>query len=440
MGDKDFISQQTLPLSNMNGFGRGGGGRGRGGGRVGLVGTGPGGGCTCSRCMPMNSFTNTTGYGGGRGQRIGNHIENLVPYHPGRIHNETWTCHVSDCHQWNSVPSFGVTGFYSDGKEHRCKNCDAKRLNKQELRDYNKHLRAIHEVKCNCGCGKIVKHGKFDEQITYVDVNVFVESLLPLLDTHDICNLTQVSKDFLEYFSLNDIWKPIYIKKLVSGFYPQKLLNLAGKKAHVVGPTDSNQRLTIVIENKTDNVPMDVFWVKTHTVNQHPSVSSTWKKMTKVPIMPGKKYVCTSYPMHKWFCCPTEEWIREHPQSNIGFSFIVDIMRIQDYKFEKTSKPVFLKCFYQPNEPVPIKGEAKSYHCYKTQYMKKVVSISPQRDKVKANRRVKKSLKSDIERLKSTLKMYEKLYKESETAEKGALYALKVIGDKKSESWDTTKR
>lgn len=59
-----------------------------------------------------------------------------------------------------------------------------------------------------------------------------------------------------------------------------------------------------------------------------------------------------------------------------------------------------------------------------------LLSLSVQREKVKANRRVQKSLKSDIERLKSTLKMYEKLYKESVTSEKGALHALKVIGDK----------
>jgi hypothetical protein len=273
-----------------------------------------------------------------------------------------------------------------------------------------------------------------------MDVYAFVKLLLPLLDARDICSLTQVSKEFREYFSLNDIWKPIYIKKLVDDFYPQKLKNLAGKKAHVISPTDSNQQLSIVVENKTDNVPMEVFWVKTHTVPQHASKSATWKKMTKVPIKPGDRYVCTSYPMHKWFCCPTEEWIRENPQSNIGFSFIVDIMRLQDYKFsKKSSKPAFVKSFYQPKKPVPIKGEVKSYHCYKKQYMEKVVNPSVLREKVKANRRVQKSLKSDIERMKSTLKMYEKLYKQSVTTEKGALHALKVIGDKKSESWDTTR-
>ena len=122
--------------------------------------------------------------------------------------------------------------------------------------------------------------------------------------------------------------------------------------------------------------------------------------MSKAPILSGKTFFTRSYPGHKWFCIPTIEWIEKNQYSNVGFSFVVDLLDLAYLPDEKTG---ILKYFYEPKKESlkPIQGTTKIYQNYKKEFMKRNIS------KKETNKK-KGKVATKLKDMEYELKMYKK--------------------------------
>ena len=285
---------------------------------------------------------------------------------------------------------------------------------------------------CKCGCELIVKHGDCGTEVSFFDIplDVFLPVILKFLTVSDICSLSQIDKENNNYFNSNEIWRSFYISEKVKKFYPEKLISLSNQKTRKNStmtwtPAEVGAaRCTLVIHN-VSSIPMDVYWVSAS--GKHKLMS---KGRDKKHVNKSEKFITSTYPNHKWFCVPTEEWMLKNPCSNVGFSFVVNVLELTDHKFDKTSKLAFVRKIHEPRDLKPIKGANKDYAYVKKEYMKLVLNLDKLNEAFRKNSATKERYHKDIQRLTKTLKTYQRDFKATQKKEKALMHAQSVVKQK----------
>ena len=349
-----------------------------------------------------------------------------------------WKCNVNDCYEVNYSKMYHRE-FVDDSPDvDKCLKCGENRMTLEQVKIINAEKKELFQARCKCGCNKIIIPNDSPERFDSIPIEALLEYILPELSVQDICQLSMVSKDMKCYFGSNEIWKVLYIHKKVDLFHEEKLIDLSEYKS-VTNQDEIDAQInarhnkcTMVIQNKSENIPIDVYYCKDDTFLSSPYKGESWtrsirfQKMSKTPVLPGADFICCSYPGHQWFCLPTKEWLIHNPQSNVGYSFIIDILKLVDHTFGKTNKLCFVSTFYQPRTVVQIKGTEKKFECYKHMLMRLVVCAEKLHFKGTESRKIEKKVTSDIERLKATLRSNEKLLKETKRDIRGVNYAWEV--------------
>jgi len=285
---------------------------------------------------------------------------------------------------------------------------------------------------CKCGCESIVKQGVCGNEVSFFDIpiEVFVPLILKFLSVNDICSLSQIDKENNNYFSCNEIWRSFYISEKVKKFYPDKLISLSNQKVRKNSTmTWTNEevraaRCTLVIHN-VSSIPMDIYWVRNGQIKLMIKSRARDK-----PFSRGEKFITTTYPNHRWFCVPTEEWMLKNPCSNVGFSFVVNVLELTDHKFDKTSKLAFVRKIHEPRDLKPIKGANKEYASVKKEYMKLVLNLEKLNEAFRKNSANKERYHNDIQRLTRNLKAYQRDFKAAQKKEKAIMHAQSVVKQK----------
>ena len=400
----------------LGGGGRGGGGGGRGGGGGGR---GPG-------------MAGPNGFQGPPGNGVGQPPSGFLTRNQWDSHERGLTyipCSGKGKNGWGfSQP--GVRAWTCGQCRAECYMHRDKCYKCQFPRPENpKDAKLVPVDMCKCGCGSIVKHGDCGTDVSFFDIplEIFLPYILKFLTVNDVCSLSQIDKENNIYFNLNEIWRSFYISEKVKKFYPDKLISLANQKVRrnttMSWSTQEIQagRCTLIIKN-VSSVPMNIYWVSN---GKHKLMSKG-----KGPISKGEKFVTSTYPNHKWFCAPTEEWMLKNPCSNVGFSFVVNVLELTDYKFDKTSKPCFVRKIHEPRELKPIKGANKDYASVKKEYMKLVLNLEKLNLAFRKNSNRKEMYHKDIQRLTKTLKSYQREFKATQKREKALIHVQSVVKQK----------
>lgn len=285
---------------------------------------------------------------------------------------------------------------------------------------------------CKCGCELIVKHGDCGTEVSFFDIplDVFLPLILKFLNVNDICSISQIDKRNNNYFNSNEIWRSFYISEKVKKFYPEKLISLSNQKVRQNSTRTWDQaeikaaKCTIVIHN-VSSVPMDIYWVANDITM--PKLMTKGKKSF---IGKGEKFITSTYPNHRWFCVPTKEWMLENPCSNVGFAFVVNVLELTEYKFNKTSKLAFVRKIHEPRDLKPIKGANKDYASVKKEFMKLVLNLNTLNSAFKKNSANKERYHKDIQRLTKTLKTYQREFRVAQKKEKAIMHAQSVVKQK----------
>lgn len=368
---------------NITGFGRGGGGRGGGG----VMRCGCGGGGMMGR-------------GRGRYQKPGFNLGSKFSA-PGK---KMWRC--SECFAENFM------------HRSKCFKCGEKRI-------FN--VKPVLSVDtCKCGCKKIVKHGTCGVDVSFYDIplEVFIPLILSKLTMNDICNIAQIDKENNLYFSCNEIWQVILNAYIVKKSYPIRLKHLANTRVRKNDTMNwsrdeiDQNYCTLLVENKTNSIPMDVYWVN----------GFGYKKMNKNgPIPPNERFITRSYPNHKWFCVPTKEWMTENPCSNVGFTFGINVLELTEYKFNNTTKLVFAREFHEPRDIKPIKGFGKKYANVKKEFLRQTQSKEKFAEIYRSNKEIQKKLLKEQEELQRKLKLCQQNLSKFQKKEKTIMWVQKEL-------------
>jgi len=87
-------------------------------------------------------------------------------------------------------------------------------------------------------------------------------------------------------------------------------------------------------------------------------------------LKPGEVYICRrTYSTHQWICIPITDWFITHPVSNIGFTFWINVLKVQSYDCPFLSgvdrRSVFLKTITDPESTHPIKSHQTNHTSFK---------------------------------------------------------------------------
>ena len=436
------LSSQLSALSSQSSVMDGGGfGRGRGGGGFGRGGGGRGGG----HPGVADSRVGWQGPpGGGVGHpdsgfltrnQLDSHLRglNYIPYSGKGM--KGWGFHEPGPKMWNCA----VCRAQSFMHRMECFKCSTPR-------PVLKNVKPVKTEICACGCGQVVDHGSCGTEVSFFDLpmEVFVPLILrgetqvpgkamPIehgtpLSVADICSLSQVDKGCKAFFDENAIWRYFFVREKVKIFYPKKVKALTQQKVRKNSTMSwsrdeiQQNRCTLIVKNQTKSIPMDVYWVT--------GAQGSKKMSKKAPIKPGDNFITQTYPNHKWFCVPTEEWLLDNPCSNVGFSFVVNVLELTEHQFEKTKKLAFVRKFHEPKDLKPIKNAGKDYASVKEEYMKLVLNHQKLANAFRSNHSKKHTMNKEVQRLSKTLKAYQRQLQEMQKKEKAIMHAQKVVKQK----------
>ena len=236
--------------------------------------------------------------------------------------------------------------------------------------------------------------------------DIAVYYIIPHLHYQDVARLLMVSKEVKQIFHSEEYWKQMFLREKGSQYYDVllKRLSLSNRRRN---PTMywawTNEmmvanRCRLIIKNES-TIPCHVYWNNEH---------GKYKKMTKRPILPGENYHTYSYPNHKWICIPIKKWFEENNYSNVGFSFLVNILEQQT---EPTSnKLAFVKSIWDPDYSIlqPIKGTRKKYSNYKEQFVRVKFDKGKNQKKIEKNEEFIADTKRNIRDLQVKLNILQK--------------------------------
>ena len=220
---------------------------------------------------------------------------------------------------------------------------------------------------------------------------VFLECILPLLYNYDSENIlpkinsndirifsrcSQVCREWKDYFSQNEFWKYLYLRQRVSIFYEKRIHKLSTTKMKKSKCSSwSNQernqnKCTMVVVNNTENIPFELYWIKT-IHNESDNSYCTTPRFQKT-ILPGRSFSQITYPEHRFVCFPSKKWLFSTFVSSMGFTFKINVFDLKNYTLSSgTSKPVSLTIINEldASKYKMIKNIQKEYPNYKHQIM-----------------------------------------------------------------------
>ena len=227
-------------------------------------------------------------------------------------------------------------------------------------------------------CSKRNKQDPFAE----LPLEVVLDKIVPHLSVQDVVNTLSCSKSSKETFDVQDVWKTFFQSKAVDTFVKKSLKKFVKSKDRPLPSwtwtkdllTNPENSTTLVIVNKSD-VPYHIFFgTKATPLSFQRHMRDGWhsahfwddqKGRLRVQdfehhghVRPGSRFVTGKVrPNTKWVLIPTREWLMRNPVSNRCFSFQVDVTKVQEYTFGKTTKPCFVKEITKSfQKPMPIKG------------------------------------------------------------------------------------
>ena len=239
-----------------------------------------------------------------------------------------------------------------------------------------------------------------DELITMLPLEVFMTFIHPFLSYMDILNLSGVSKDMNLYFNENVMWKKFHMGIKCVRAVPKQLKTLSWKKIPpnpTIDWTDLEPGCTLLIKNKSQ-IPMDVYYV----VNTHRSRQPGSRKLAKhgSNLKPGEEFQINTAADHRWICFPTRSWLFKNPVSNVGFTFVINILKLTDID----GIPCFVKLIEQPKKLNPIKGLDQKHNSHKKAFIR--LSIDPAHQA----KRLKEDRKANLRRQGALKKLYKKVH------------------------------
>lgn len=334
--------------------------------------------------------------------------------------------------------SITKTGWHVPGRKMwRCGGCRAESFMHRDKcykcmlpRPAPKNEQPKRSDLCKCGCQKVVNHGMCGIDVSFFDIplEVFIPLIQSSLSITDICNLAQIDKCNNDYFSCNEIWNYFFVKEKIKRFIPEKLISLSKARVRMNDTMDwtpdeiRQNRCTLIIKNESNNIPIDIYWIPDN---------QSYKQMNKKgPIQPGKNFITTTYPNHKWMCMPTTEWLENNPCSNVGFKFCVNVLELTEFKFDKVKKLAYLRKFHEPRETKPVKGMGKKYKDVKKEYMKLVLNHEKLARIFVNNNGRKKRMTDEVARLQRQLRWHQNQLKLLQNKEKAIMWAQSVVKQK----------
>ena len=155
----------------------------------------------------------------------------------------------------------------------------------------------------------------------------------------------RVSKEWRDYFNCSQLWKHMFLNTKVHCFYEKRMNQLTTIKNKNImstgwSKTEINQnKCKMIILNETRGIPYDIYWLQKKESTREPG---TYKFMHTMK--PNDDiYICNrTYPNAIWMCIPTEQWLNENPYSTVGFTFVIDLCKLEDYEY--TNKEGKLVC------------------------------------------------------------------------------------------------
>ena len=256
-----------------------------------------------------------------------------------------------------------------------------------------------------------------------------IQYLLPHLDVVDIVSLSGVNKEMNQYFNENNIWQPIHRKKRLSVFIPrqmEKLYHLTEKTKKVEWTREevSRNKVAMIVINETDDIPFNAY-IKSTTSNPY-DYTTTFKKFNRKPILPGDVVLLAgTYMNNIWVFTPCEKWLEKNPYSNVGFSFRVNALDVEEYAHGSDKGPgqlkkttALVKRIRQPKTFHNIKPIAKKYSSYKDEFIRlcftnkliKKLSFSNRENLAKCSSKVTEK-KKELMNLQNEIRMLEESVK-----------------------------
>ena len=146
----------------------------------------------------------------------------------------------------------------------------------------------------------------------------------------------RVCKEWNDYFSDPAFWKPVFRCVTINHFYDKKLNLLYREKKKKLKSSDwsykekNDNRCLMIVENNT-KIPFDIYYCRTPS---HPR-----------PLQPDGALWCShkgllgnmslrTCPNERFACIPTKEWLQGNPYSTLGFSWIIDVFNLEEYRRE----------------------------------------------------------------------------------------------------------
>ena len=217
----------------------------------------------------------------------------------------------------------------------------------------------------------------------------------------------RVCKEWREYFSDLEFWKPVFRYVKINHFYDKKLNLLITEKKKKLKSSDwcqkeiNDNQCIMIVKNKT-KIPFDIYCgYRGGTM------------MKKLMGLENMSY--ETYPNERWVCLPTKEWLQENPYSTIGFSWIIDVFKLEECQYRDSIVSTKLAYVVRIKEPdyskmLPIKDLNKEF----SNYPKKIISLlfnkkevedkwTRERDKRKLQNEQKQDLVRQIRKLKKEI-------------------------------------
>jgi len=244
-----------------------------------------------------------------------------------------------------------------------------------------------------------------------IPLDVFMVHIHPFLVWTDILNLSGVSKEMYLYFNTNEMWKKFHWGAKAVRSIPKKMNQLTWSK---VPPNDTMSwpeydirlnKCVLQIRNESD-IPMDIYYVRETKGGRTrtPVLKSRGTSLDKRNLKPGKTFKTSTYPNHRWICIPTDKWFYDNPVSNVGFSFVVNILK----NVIVEGNPMNVHVIKQPPHLNPIKGLNKNVASHKREFIRLSVVPDTITVKAKASKRASDIQEEELKRLYKRVRLLEK--------------------------------
>ena len=213
----------------------------------------------------------------------------------------------------------------------------------------------------------------------------------------------RVCKEWNDYFSDLEFWKPVFRYVKINHFYEKKLNLLITEKKKKLKSSDWSQKeindnqCIMIVKDKT-KIPFDIYC---GYGGRH------------APLRGLENMSYETYPNERWACLPTKEWLQENPYSTIGFSWTTDVFKLEECKSQNgTTKLAYVVRIKEPDysKMLPIKDTNKEFSNYPKKifsllFNKKEVEDKWEQEKIKRKKAIKEKqeLEDKLKKIKKEI-------------------------------------